>query len=159
MEIRHKKVEDLTAIEYKACYDANYGPDGLMQNELVTCRNKNYMATGEVIMLWDGPDNTTRSLIGWCLLTPVRGSGTLWASQWNRKVAKYTAQFWIKSNHRKRGYGKILMDEVQKLDPCPHVFPHSVASAAMFVNYKVTASQHDHEWLRRAKNLKKRRAA
>lgn len=159
MEIRHKKVEDLTALEYKACYSANYGWDGLMQGVLVDCRKNPHRSPGSVILLWNGPDDSTKSLIGWALLTPVSGSGAVWASRWNRRRAKYTVQFWVKSNHRKKGYGKVLMDEVQKLDSCPHVFPHNDSSGALFSDYTVTVAQNDHRWIRMAKNKKKRAAA
>lgn len=161
MEIRHKNVEDLTPLEYKACLAANYGPEwsdnggGYMYGELQECRSKDSDNTGRVIMLWDGPDDSVKSLLAWCLMTPVRSWGNLWASEWNRKKAKYTCQFWVKRNHRKKGLGRILMDEVIKIDPCPHVFPHNTAAAAFFVDYKVTASGSERRRLHSAKRRKK----
>lgn len=146
MEIRHKKVSDLTPVEYRACYQANYGYIGYMQNELHFCRK--YGDPGEVIMLWDGPDDTTRSLIGWVLLCPVRVE-PYYASAHIRRVSKYTVNVWVKSKYRKQGYGKMLMDEVTKLDPRPHVLPHSEASANLFSGYRVACTLMDRRrWIK-----------
>jgi hypothetical protein len=160
MDIRHKAVEDMSAVEYKACLAANYGPfEGLMYDALRGCRSRWDTDTGKVIMLWEGPEDKVSSLLAWCLITPITKWGPLGASDWNCKKASVTVQFWVKPKHRKKGYGKMLMDEVQKIDPCPHVFPHSMASAALFVDYNVTASGSTRSWLNRAKNQKKARAA
>lgn len=147
MEIRHKAVSELTTVEYRACYKANYGPfEGYMSEELVCCRNG---APGQVIMLWDGPDDTIKSLIGWALLTPVRKHGLLAVTDWVMKRSKYTVQFWVKKQHRRKGCGKILMSEVKKLDPKPHVMPHDDASSELFSSFEVQVLQGDKHWLKR----------
>ena len=147
MEIRHKSVSELTSMEYRACYRANFGPwHGYMSGELVRCR-KGY--PGEVIMLWDGPDDTTRSLLGWTLLTPVRKYGEIAVTPWVMKRSKYTAMFWVKKQHRLKGYGKILMTEVKKLDPRPHVMPHNSASSELFSSFEVQVLGADKHWLKR----------
>jgi len=148
MDIRHKKVSELTPVEYKACKSANYGPDnGYMHEEVTRCRQGKY--PGEVIMLWDGPDDSTRSLLAWALLTPVRRHGLLSVTEWVMKRSKYSVQFWVKRQHRRKGYGKILMAEVKKYDENPHVMPHDDASSELFSSFKVQVLQDDKHWLKR----------
>src|SRR6478752_1614483 len=106
MEIRHKPVSDLTATEYRACYKANYGLGGYMLEEIDYCRRTPARRPGEVIMLWDGPDDKTSSLIGWCLLTPVRTWGLIGGTAYTKKRSKYSVMFWVKRQHRRKGYGK-----------------------------------------------------
>lgn len=147
MQIIHKRVIDLNPVEYRACYKANYGFEGYMQEELCRCKWRN--APGEVIMLWDGPPDSANSLIGWCLLTPVRMWGLLGVSRWVYGRSKYTAEFWVKRQYRRRGYGKMLMNEVKKLDPNPHVIPHDEPSSQLFSSYKVQVMRGDKAWIRR----------
>lgn len=149
MEIRRKPVGDLTPVEYRACYRANYGTEGYMQEELVRCRKGH---PGEVIMLWDGPDDTVRSLIGWALLTPVRRHGLLSVTEWVMKKSKYTVQFWIKRQYRRKGHGTMLMGAVKTYyDPNPHVMPHDNASAELFSSFKVQVLNDDKIWIKRGK--------
>jgi hypothetical protein len=155
LEVRFKDVMDLTPTEYMACYKANYGDGGFMQQELVGCREPTSVRTGKVYLLWDGPDDKQTSLVGWCLITPIRSWGILAASKWNRKRSKHTVQFWVKRNHRKKGYGKLLMDLATRYEPVPHVFPHSKNSSRLFKDYDVTASANDRAWVRWAKADKK----
>lgn len=148
MEIRHKRVEDMTPVEYRACYLANYGMEtGLMAGELSDCRHGDY--NGQVIMLWDGPDDTVRSLIGWALLTPVRKTGLLAVTDWAMKRSKFTVQFWVKSPYRRKGYGKLLMTEVKELDPRPHVIPHDERSSELFSSFEVQVLRSDKHWIKR----------
>lgn len=147
MEIRHKPVSELTKVEYKACYTACYSLDnGYMKEELARCKGGH---PGQVIMLWDGPDDTAKSLIGWALLTPVREYGLLAVTRWVMSRSKYTVQFWVKRQYRRKGYGKILMDEVKKLDERPHVLPHDDASSELFSSYNVQVLQSDKIWMKR----------
>lgn len=149
MVIISKNVSELTPIEYKACRAANYGPDeGYMHEELGLCRKG---APGMVIMLWDGPDDSTKSLLGWALLTPVRRSGLVAVTEWVMKRSKYTVQFWVKRQHRRKGYGKTLMNEVKKLDPKPHVMPHDAASSELFSSFDVQVLKDDKHWIKRGK--------
>lgn len=157
LEVRFKDVSELTATEYMACYRANYGAGGFMQEELVACRRTEAWATrtGKVYLLWDGPEDKQSSLRAWCLITPIRSWGKLAASRWNMKRSKHTIQFWVKRNHRNKGYGKLLMDLATMYEPVPHVFPHSKNSSRLFKDYDVTASASDHAWIRWAKADKK----
>lgn len=149
MEIRRKHVSEMTPLEYRACYRANYGTEGYMQEELARCK---IGYPGEVILLWDGPDDTEKSLIGWALLTPVRRYGLLSVTRWVMRKSKYTVQFWVKRQHRRKGYGKILMNEVKtNYDPNPHVIPHDDASSELFSSYKVQVLNDDKVWLKRGK--------
>lgn len=146
MEIRHKHVSELSPVEYRACYKANYGPvNGYMLEELIRCK-KGY--PGEVVMLWDGPEET-KSLIGWCLLTPVRLYGLLAVTRWVMGRSKYTAMFWVKKQYRKKGYGKMLMTEVKKIDPNPHIMPHDDASSELFSSFNVQVLNEDKFWIKR----------
>lgn len=149
MNILVKKVSDLTPVEYRACYLANYGSNGYMREELGCSRRSPDYRPGIAIMLWDGPDDKITSLIGWTLLTPVRTWGLIGGTRWTKKKSKYTAQFWVKSQYRKQGHGKTLMAEVKKLDPRPHVFPHSNASAEMFSSFDVTVMKEDQCWMKK----------
>lgn len=146
MKIIHKQVSDLNAVEYRACYLANYRADGYMQPELERCRNGGRQ--GQVIMLWDGPDDDIKSLIGWALLTPVRRWGLLEVTRHAAARSKFTAQFWVKSQYRKHGHGKTLMNEVKKLDPRPHVIPHDRASSELFSQFEVQVLNEDKHWIR-----------
>lgn len=149
MKIIHKDVDKLTETEFKACRLANYGAGGYMREELDGCRDPRSLRTGRAIMLWDGPKDKITSLRGWALLTPVRTWGVVAGSPWNKKKAKYTVQFWIKRQYRKNGLATKLMDEVIKLDPCPHVFPHNKSSGNFFSNYNITASAFDRNWIKK----------
>lgn len=146
MEIRHKEVKDLTDVEYRACYRANYGWDGYMQTELVNARNGEQ--EGIAIMLWDGPDNTIRSMRGWALLTPTKTNGLTAVSRYGKKNIKYTAEFWVKTRYRRKGLGTLLMQEVKKYDKRPHVLPHDKASSELFSCFDVYVLQHERYWLK-----------
>lgn len=148
MNIITKSVSELSTTEYRACYKANYGESGYMRDELVSCR---YGARpGIAIMLWNGPDDKTSSLMGWALLVPVRTHGTVAGTAWTKLKAKYTCEFWIKRQYRKKGYGKIIMNEIKaNHDKRPHVFPHDNPSAEFFSSYNVTVTRDDKLWLKR----------
>jgi hypothetical protein len=145
-----KSVKDLTPIEYKACYSANYGDGGYMRFTLVEIRNGTG-GEGTAIMLWDGPNDSVRNMIGWALITPVSLTGWAAGTRYTKRKSKYTAQFWVKRPHRKKGHATTLMNEVKKYDERPHVFPHSDASGEFFSGYKVTAAKAERTWLRNGK--------
>lgn len=147
MEIRTKKVSELTDVEYRACWRANYGWEGYMQSELVAAREGRRQ--GIAILLWDGPDDTARSLRGWALLTPVRLHGNIAVTRWAASRSKYTAEFWVKRQWRRKGYGTMLMKEVKKHDRRPHVLPHDNASSELFSSFDVQVLAHDKHWLRK----------
>lgn len=141
MEIRHKQVRELTSVEYRACYNACYDlENGYMKEELARCKGG---YPGEVIMLWDGPDDSTKSLIGWALLTPVRLYGLLAVTRWVMSKSKVTAMFWVKKQYRGQGHGTTLMQEVKKIDPNPHVMPHDEASGNLFGKFKCQVMNDD----------------
>lgn len=145
MEIRHKSVKELTRTEYRACYNACYDVEnGYMKLELAYCKKGH---PGEVIMLWDGPDDKTSSLKGWVLLTPVRLYGLLSVTRWVYGRSKYTAMFWVKKQYRNQGLGSLLMSEVKKIDPNPHVMPHDEASGNLFGKFKCQVMNDDKEFL------------
>lgn len=100
-------------------------------------------------MLWDGSEDDIKSLIGWALLTPVRRHGQLSVTEWIMKRSKYTVQFWVKKQHRRKGHGKTLMLEVKKLDPRPHVLPHDTASSELFSSFEVQIFKDDKFWMKR----------
>jgi GNAT superfamily N-acetyltransferase len=123
-----------------------------MQGELYSARHG--CQKGNAIMLWDGPDDDIKSLIGWAIMCPVKLRGVAAGTSWTKKRAKFTCMFWVKRQYRRKGYGKMLMDEVIKIDPSPHVFPHDTPSSHMFVDYNVTVTRNDKWWLERAKRFK-----
>lgn len=147
MDIITKSVADLTPTEYKACYRANYGDQGFMQGALWQAR-KGYLEGAVAIMLWDGPPDLIKSLKGWVLLTPCTLNGELATSAYAKKVCKYTAQFWVKRQHRKQGLAKMLMHEVKKVTPRPHVIPHDKASSELFSSFRVSVAAMDRSWIK-----------
>jgi len=149
VQIIHKKIKDLTYTEYLACYKANYGEFGYMRPELARCKREGM--PGQVIMLWDGPDDSVSSLMGWALMVPVRTYGLTGGSWYTKKKAKFTTQFWVKKQYRRLGYGTKLMSEVKKIDPRPHVFPHDKITGDWFSGYDVTVTREDSGWLNRKK--------
>ena len=142
MEVIHKDVKDLTASEYRAFHAANFGDTGIMRGELERC--KKYNLQSSTISIWTGIKR--RRLVGWALVTPVRGYGDLAASRHTMKVSKYTFQFWVKPQYRGKGYGKLLMQEAYRLDPRPHVMPHDEKSEKFFSHYHVMVMQIDRNW-------------
>ena len=144
MEIRRKSVSELTSTEYRACYEACFNYEkGYMKAELERCRLGKF--PGEVIMLWDGPDNRTSSLVGWTMVQPVRLYGLLAVTKYVTTKSKVTAMFWIKQKYRGKGYGTLLMQEVKKIDPNPHVMPHDVASGNLFGKFQCQVLMDDKE--------------
>lgn len=144
-----KNVEDLTTTEYKACYLANYRENGYMQPEISACRYKPKERPGIAIMIWDGPDDQITSLLGWCLLTPTRTWGLIAVSRYIKSKSKYSAQFWVKRQHRRKGLANMLMLEVKKIDPRPHVFPHCEASGNFLSGFDVSAHRDERYWMKR----------
>lgn len=150
MNILVKNISDMTSTEYAACYKANYGTDGYMQEELQYCRWYPDRRAGKVIMMWDGPADKVSSLKAWALLTEVRTHGLLAVSSYIKRVSKYSVQLWVKRQYRGRGYSKILMNEVIRLDPKPNVFPHDRRSASLYSQYSVSCAKYDRDaWLRK----------
>jgi GNAT superfamily N-acetyltransferase len=141
-----KHVGDLTAVEYRACWDANYRSGGYMQGTLGEIRRGE--RDGFVIMLWDGPRTNQGNMAAWCLVTPVSLTGISQGTRYSMKKAKYTVEFWVKRRYRKQGLATRLMKEVKKYDDTPHVFPHSKASGEFFSKFNVTASGGDRRWLK-----------
>lgn len=146
MQIKDKPVAELTNLEYRACYRANYGMNGYMQGMLVSARAGEY---GHAILLWDGPEDKMTSLIGWALLTPVNPDDIAGGTNYTLRRSKYTVQFWIKRQYRRKGHAKRLMFEVKKHDPRPHVIPHDEVSAELFSSFDVTVQQNSQSWLKR----------
>lgn len=142
MQVITKPVASLTPDEYRACRLANFGYDGYMMEELQRRRREKSL-DAIAIMLWDGPSDKASSLKGWTLLTPVSQKGMLSASRYICSKAKYTAQFWVKKQHRRQGLGTILMLEVKKHDERPHVIPHDIKSVELFSKFKVRSSNYD----------------
>lgn len=151
MKIITKEVRDLTRTEYLACYLANYRESGYMQDTLSRARKFPMTDPCTVIMLWDGPEDKVSSLIGWASLSPTSLKGMLGVTRYVKSKSKYTAQFWVKQQYRRKGHAKTLMNEVKKYDPNPHVFPHCHASGEFFSSYKVTSMQDGHHYLKRKK--------
>lgn len=138
----HKPVTDLTPGEYRAFYNANFGPHGYMQSQLEYYRKRLYLPA-QTVAVWNG---NPRRLLGWALLTPVRPDGEIAASSWAMKQSIYTAQFYVKQQYRGKGVGKMLMNEVHTLDPRPHVIPHDDKSESFFKKYRVMVMRADKNW-------------
>lgn len=146
MDIKVKNVLDLTPTEYRACYLANYRGTSIMQGDLFRIRSGNPMHSGTAILIWDGPEDTIGSLIGWSLVMPSKTWGDSGISPYAKRKSKHTAMFWVKRQHRRKGYGSILMDEVIKIEPIPFCYPHSKQSAHLFKNRKITADGDSRKW-------------
>lgn len=146
--IEKKSLADLTPVEWKACYTANYGAGGYMRN---TFMNNRYNQDAFVLMVWDGPHDSAKNMLAWALATPVTSRGYTSATYYARKRAKYTVQFWVKRPYRQRGIGHSLMQEIKKYDETPHVFPHDDKSGEFFSGYNVTATASERTWMRNNK--------
>lgn len=142
MEIMHMPVDALTRGEYLACSRANFGDEGLMQPMLKVCRQGD--VEGKTITLWT--PTKRRTLLAWALLTPVSTTGIAPASSWAMKQSKYTVMFWVKWQHRGKGYGKVLMNEVHEYDERPHVLPHDEVSEKFFSGHRVMIMKVDKNW-------------
>lgn len=145
MEIITKKVSELTPDEYRACVRANFGDGGDMRDELRYARGNPHRKVF-TICIWDGPHDKQSSLIAWSLVFPAVSLDIP-----GRKKKQLSAHFWVKSQHRQKGYGRVLMLEVKKHDKSPHVFPHSEESAEFFSSYRVKTYQYDGTWLKPGK--------
>lgn len=144
MQVKTKEVKDLSPVEYKACFAANFGYDGYMRDILQAHRRESTHAIA--IMLWDGPEDKTSSLKGWALLTRTTDKKTqyhVYMTEYSKRAAKYVAQFWVKTRERRKGYGKMLMMEVKKYDAKPFVLPHDAKSTQLFASFEVTVVKSD----------------
>lgn len=149
MDIKHKAVSELTPVEYAACYKANYGPvEGYMATELTFARHRK-ATDARVVMLWDGPEDSTRSLIGWVLMTPVATTGLVAATPYTASKSKYTLQCWVKRPYRRKGNGALLIAEAKKYDPKPHVMPHDDPSGELFSCFDVQVMKQDKFWMKK----------
>jgi hypothetical protein len=151
LKVVSKLLSELTPKEYKACLNLNMRSGGNMMYALSEHRKD---ADCHSIMLWDGD-----KLIGWALLVPTKLSSMwAWSTPYAKKHSKYQAQFYVRTSERKKGYGGLLMKEVLKKDPRPHVLPWDERSASLFANYPVTADGYRRRIITKVKT-KKRKAA
>ena len=149
MRIVIKSADRLTQKEFDSLYEANFGPYGMMQEEI-------YRAWQD-----DDPDTWAimykhgHELYGWALLTPVTTdmSRSVSATSYTKRKSKYTVQFYVYDEHRRKGIAKRLMEEVLEIDPRPHVMPHDIKSGEFFAHYDVTVTNWDKPWQRPKKPL------
>lgn len=147
MNITTKSLLKLTPQEYRKCYSLNYRNNGYMQEFLKEHRNN---PDAHAIML-----NEEELFLGWALLVPVRQVHHEWGvTSYTKKMSKYSLQFYVRKTERRKGYGKILMDEALKIDRRPFVWPHDFASGGFFANYSVTANKWERSYY-----MKKRKVA
>lgn len=139
-----KDVKDLTRYQYDYCYDANFGEAGYMQDTLIDCRELPW-CQGTAILL------KKRHFVGWTLLTPVttQRHHLLEVTRYVKGKSKVTAQFWVNEKDRRKGYGTMLMNEVKKIDPRPHVFPHDDSSGELFSKFDVSVLREDSKYIKR----------
>lgn len=153
MHIVTKDVTKLTPVEYYSCRRANFGRDGCMQTEVTHARNNEPGYEGsKAIMIWkDHNHDSGAKLIAWCLLTPSKADGLIYASPYQRRACKYAAEFWVKTRYRRQGYGTMLMQHVKRhYETMPIVIPHDEASGELFSKFKVRLSDDEgREYLKR----------
>lgn len=143
MLITVKPVFDLGPSAIDFVYEANFGYEGMMLEELDRIyRNKD---REPLAMIIHDPHP-----VGWALLCPVTldcrrpHHGTTYT----KRVSKYTIQIFILEEHRKKGYGTALMNEITaNYDAKPHVMPHDTPSGELFSKYKITTTQSDRSHL------------
>jgi len=118
MQIVTKPLSELTPKEWNRCSRQNYGINGDMYYVM---REQRKDPRSKAIMLLDDD-----------------GKQVAWALGFysSKRARKMRAMFWVTTRNRKRGYGTMLMDEVQKMDRKPWVYPHSKESAALFKKYR-----------------------
>lgn len=140
-----KAIQDLTPEEYRACYSLNFGQYGWMRPSLSYYRKKTDVW---VIMLWED------KLIGWSLVAPCNRDSIFEINEYAIRRSKYVAQFYVRFRERGKGYGRLLMSEVLKLDPRPHVIPHDTQSGAFFSSYPVTCRRNERPYITEGKKRK-----
>ena len=142
-----KSLSRLTPVEYRACYSLNMRGNGCMRYALQEHRADDDCYA---IMIWHGG-----VLAAWALLVPTRKQSVwAWSTDHAKRVSKYQAQFYVRKSMRGRGLAHRLMRQVLKMDPRPHVIPHSEASGGFFSSYNVSTERHRREYMK-----KKSRAA
>lgn len=143
MYIVHKDVSELSRGDYQAFSRANFGEEeGIMKPYLIGCYK--HGQPGKTISIWKS--ETNRRLIAWCLLTPVSLDGDAAVTRYAKSQSKYTAMFWVQWPYRGKGYGNILMNEVYKYDPRPHVMPHDEISEKFFKRHNTMIMNVDKQW-------------
>lgn len=111
-----KKVDELTASEYRTLYNLNFRKSGSMQYELKWAKQRYPNNTDVVIM------KEKDEIVSWALVFPFT----------NDRRFKRTAYFYTKKPYRNKGYGSRVMDVVQKIERKPKVCPHDPPSKAFF---------------------------
>jgi len=140
MNVVRKRLTQLTPAEYRACHAANFHSRASMQGDL---RNNKNNPDAYAIMIWKGPRNTNKNLIGWSLLIPKKSAPDIIPRR-----SKYHTQYWVKAQYRRHGYGKMLVNYVRAVDPHPYVIPHDLRSASMFASVSgVSCHQDDRSFM------------
>jgi GNAT superfamily N-acetyltransferase len=120
MKLIVRGVPELTAAEYKACYQLNLRGEGLMQYKLVDCRRYGF---GTAVMLFE--DDGT--LLSWALVFSYNLSQDL-----------YGAYFYTRRAARRKGYGRQVADEVKRRFTNILVWPSDTQGTKFFDNHKFT---------------------
>ncbi len=133
MEIVVKEVADLTDKEFKQCYRLNLGKRGEMRDELL---NQYYTPikskkTAKAVML-----KQEDKMIGWAIVFPLP------------KTKGYAAHFYVRSSHRRRGYGTMLLNKVAEYDSKPIVYPHDTRSGGLLKKTPVRCHVSERIWLK-----------
>lgn len=99
-------VADLTPVEYKMCSDLTLRGEGTMQGALARARARHDRFT-YAIMAWENGD-----FVGWCLFfkrIPVI------------EPEVYSAHFYVRQSHRRRGIGTKLIKKAYSMSDRPLV--------------------------------------
>lgn len=103
-----KYARNMSGVERKSCYPMSYGSQGDLVYWLHDAvKHKN----DDRVILYRVDDR----IAGWAI---VRSNGI--------------AGFWVRTDMRRRGIGKKLASKAKTLHPHIKVFPHDVASIALF---------------------------
>lgn len=146
-----KRVAELTPREYKQCCSLTMRDWGLMMYSIQEERKDKIDSLA--IMVKDGD-----TLVGWCLMTPIQHTGSIYVTKYARKVSKYSVQFYVRKKNRRQGVARTLMNEALRYDTRPFVIPWDSRSAEFFADYTVTADRERRGLITKAKTRKRKAA-
>lgn len=151
MHIVTKDVRELSPVEYQACLRNNYGDGGYMLHETKAARTNPDAAGAKAVMLWQTHEHEhAKDMLAWVLLTPTKLNGLTGVTPYIKSKSKYTAEFWVKYRHRRKGYATRLMKHVKRYyDPRPHVIPHDDASSELFSKFNVSVLAEDRYFMKK----------
>jgi GNAT superfamily N-acetyltransferase len=102
------KAVDLTSDQIARCKELSYGDEGYMCEDLemvLDTETRWHYRYSQALLLY-----LNKNIVGWCLLQPVPRS------------KRWSAQLFVDPLYRRRGYGRLLLQEANKISNRPCVY-------------------------------------